>query len=136
MLPKVLEQAVSVRSKPPGLRVASRLGAGAKGASGGSMVAGPLFVDATFKSTDVEIITKFIEEAVTQYLAWVPPPSELTTSDATSWLTSRLVYDRDCLVRAALYTENVQIIGKEAAFALAGKTDMVGHNSLGLGRDD
>ncbi|KAJ1459553.1 hypothetical protein M885DRAFT_510675 [Pelagophyceae sp. CCMP2097] len=134
----------AVSTKPvPQHRVASRIGAGAKGAAAGSMVAGPLFLDATFALDDTQKAVEAFDAAVDRWLGWLASATT-KTSDAASWMTSRLVYDRDCLVRADAFGRSVedyrQLYGEDAGWALAaavgGRSQMVGHNSLGLGRDD
>jgi len=119
---------------PPAESVVSRGGSGGRGT--GSRIAGPLYFDV---STDEARAAATVEEATDYYLRWLEDASTDTAS-ASSWMTSRLCYDRDCLVRSELFTSAVAALEPEfgdAARALAasdaGRLDMIGHNSLGRG---
>jgi len=78
------------------------------------------------------------------WLGWVGAAST-ETDGAASWMTSRLVYDRDNQVRAELFSaaveEYVQLFGdgdvaRTLALADAGRLDMIGHNDIGRGEGD
>ena len=132
----------TVEHPRPLARVVSRTGSGARGSDDGSPIAGPLFFDVEKPLSDEAIAdaARTIDDAVDAMLGWLEDLS-VDTASASSWMTSRLAYDRDCLVRAKVFADARASreaafgpeVGLALAYADAGKMDMIGHNTLGRG---
>ena len=96
------------------------------------VVAGPLLVHARFPLTDQSLVlcSNAIRQTMDRYCTW------MAHAEQVPWVTTRLLYDRDCQVRLKMFQRAVQEYGVDVAAADAGEMGMVGHNSLGLGRGD
>ena len=95
-------------------------------------VAGPLLVNARFPLTEesLALCCSALVATVDRYSKW------MAEAEPVPWVTTRIVYDRDCQVRLVLYQKAAKDYGVELAAADAGEMGMVGHNRLGLGRGD
>jgi len=76
-----------------------------------------------------------VESSAQRWLGWMRAAGE------ASWMANRMMYDRDNQVRHAVYRADAgrlqarwgAALGLRVAAAYAGRHDMVGHNTLGLG---
>lgn len=98
---------------------------------------GPLRLELRLPLTEAAaaVAASAVEESAARWLRWMAAASE------AAWMANRMMYDRDCQVRHAVYrtqaAELEGVCGVELALrvaaANAGRQDMVGHNTLGLG---
>lgn len=128
----------------PQAKVFSRAGSG-KG--DWSQCHGPLYLDLSMPHNEGSLQTALsaCTAAADRWLDWVQAAST-DTDQASSWMNSRLVYDRDNQVRIELFSEAVEDYGKMfgndektgriIALADAGRLDMIGHNDIGRGEGD
>lgn len=96
------------------------------------VIRGPVVVSARY-AMDAESLKSCCEAlggAAERYCGWMREAGKVP------WVTTRIVYDRDCQVRMALYKKTARVLGADLAAAHAGEMGMVGHNRLGLGRQD
>lgn len=121
-----------------GVRIEGRRQFGAAG----SAVAGPLLVSLTLPLSDfgVETAVAASDSAAGLWLDWC------SKAETASWMSQRMLYDRDCQVRqlcvqaaAEAYAERFGADGRALAIAEAGRLDMMGHNMMqenkGFGSD-
>lgn len=98
---------------------------------------GPLRLELTLPLTEAAaaVAARAAEESAARWLRWMGGAGE------AAWMANRMMYDRDCQVRHAVYrAEAAELearcgapLGLRVAAANAGRQDMVGHNTLGLG---
>lgn len=114
------------------------------------LLIGPLLTELQLPDTPegAAAATRLCTEAAGYWLRWMKEQNEKGNQASASqagWLTSRMIYARDCQVRNQLYASAVcrfvdSFLDEADAISLAqaeaGPIDMVGHNSLGLGRED
>mmetsp|Transcript_49562 Transcript_49562/g.72736 ORF Transcript_49562/g.72736 Transcript_49562/m.72736 type:complete len:126 (-) Transcript_49562:189-566(-) len=96
------------------------------------LISGPLLVNARFPLTEQSLAQccTAVTDFVHRYCTW------MAEAEAVPWVTTRILYDRDCQVRLTLYQKAAKEYGVDLAAADAGEMGMVGHNRLGLGRGD
>lgn len=130
-----------IRPSPyDGLRVEGRRQYGGDDAG---MAQGPLALSIALPrdATGAEAAAGAIDAAAARWLGWMADPPDAT------WMRTRLVYDRDCLVRQALAARasadlgaRYGAAGRDLAAAEAGRLDMMGHNMMqentGFGDDN
>jgi len=138
----------AVENAVPSAKVFSRVGSG-KG--DWSVCHGPLYLDVTMPHTETSLRTCLTacQDATDRWQTWVKA-ANTDTDDASSWMNSRLIYDRDNQVRAELFSNAVgeyeELLygdadadadkGRVIALADAGRLDMIGHNDIGRGEGD
>lgn len=127
----------------PTARVLSRAGTGS---GDWSPCHGPLYLHATLPPTQssLDYAVRLCHDATDRWLGWVRAAST-DTDQASKWMTSRLVYDRDNQLRAALFSAAAQhyadllqddATARTLALADTGRLDMIGHNDIGRGEGD
>jgi len=114
---------------------------------------GPLLLELRLPETAVglDAARGLALEGAQRWLRWMAKArgTNQAGESQAGWLRSRMIYSRDCEVRAQAYEATARRLSKAlgggsdseaAAKALAaadaGPLDMVGHNTLGLGRED
>ena len=96
------------------------------------MIAGPVLINARYPLDlqGLETCCAAFTLTVDTYVEW------MKNADQVAWVTTRILYDRDCQVRLKLFQKAAAEYGPDLAGADAGEMGMVGHNRLGLGRQD